>query len=233
MMLLSAELKDALASHGIPDEARLVTLGCPKASLFLMDLSAHSAVKIIPARDEEDLMSCCRERHVTAVLVDADLAMPLIKTLVSQQLGVGVVAFGDDIQDKEASLRGAGALDVLDAVGPELLNSLHRALDYRALYLLEMAHRCEIKRLQSQELNLLGHAPETMSDDLSGNQAPPLPVGPLSLLDLDAATEAFELAYIERVQQLCSSARETASCLGISSATLSRRSRKEGKSDDL
>ncbi|CAN0574892.1 unnamed protein product, partial [Laminaria digitata] len=49
---------------------------------------------------------------------------------------------------------------------------------------------------------------------------------------LDEASEAFETAYIDRVQQLCASAREAAVHLGVSSATLSRRLRREGSPSD-
>src|SRR5215510_1767839 len=98
---------------------------------------------------------------------------------------------------------------------------------YTTLFRSIIAHRCESKRLHQRELELLGHPPETMSDDLNTFQPPPLPVGPMSIYNLDEASEAFEKAYIDRVQHLCASAREAAVYLGVSSATLSRRLRRE------
>ena len=62
-------------------------------------------------------------------------------------------------------------------------------------------------------MDLLGYPPETMTDDLTTFQPPPLPVGPISTYNLEASSEAFERAYIDRVQLLCESAREAAKYL--------------------
>jgi transcriptional regulator of aromatic amino acid metabolism len=70
-----------------------------------------------------------------------------------------------------------------------------------------------------------------MTDDLNTFQPPPLPVGPISAYNLEEASEAFERAYIDRVQHLCDSAREAAQRLDVSAATLARRLRKEGAAD--
>lgn len=108
-----------------------------------------------------------------------------------------------------------------------LMAQLSRAFLYRALYLLELAHRCEARRLSTRSQALVGAQATELSDDLSSAQPPSLPVGLMSELHLDSAADAFERAYIERVQALSSSAREAAEALEVSTTTLARRLRRE------
>jgi hypothetical protein len=141
---------------------------------------------------------------------------------------VAMIAVGGD-GPPASSLRAMGVMSVLvDATEAALKPLLARGLEFRALRALELAHRCEARRIHRREMELVGHPPETMTDDLNTHQPPPLPVGPISAYNLEEVSEAFERAYIDRVQHLCDSAREAAQYLDVSAATLARRLRKEG-----
>ncbi|MFO0723307.1 MAG: hypothetical protein U1E65_05970 [Myxococcota bacterium] len=141
---------------------------------------------------------------------------------------VAMIAVGSD-GSPASSLRANGVMAVLtDATEGTLKPLLLRGLEFRALRALELAHRCEARRIHRREMELVGHPPETMTDDLNTHQPPPLPVGPISAYNLEEVSEAFERAYIDRVQHLCDSAREAAQYLDVSAATLARRLRKEG-----
>lgn len=141
---------------------------------------------------------------------------------------VAVIAVGAD-GPSVGTLRAMGVMGVVGDPSEETLRGLvRRGLELRALRALELAHRCESRRLVRREMDLMGYPPETMTDDLNTFQPPPLPVGPISTYNLEDASEAFERAYIDRVQHLCESAREAAQYLDVSAATLARRTRKEG-----
>lgn len=141
---------------------------------------------------------------------------------------VAVIAVGVD-GPSVGTLRAMGVMGVVSDPSEEALRNLvRRGLELRALRALELAHRCESRRLVRREMDLMGYPPETMTDDLNTFQPPPLPVGPISTYNLEEASEGFERAYIDRVQHLCESAREAAQYLDVSAATLARRTRKEG-----
>lgn len=141
---------------------------------------------------------------------------------------VAVIAVGAD-GPSVGTLRAMGVMGVVsDPSEDTLRNLVRRGLELRALRALELAHRCESRRLVRREMDLMGYPPETMTDDLNTFQPPPLPVGPISTYNLEEASEGFERAYIDRVQHLCESAREAAQYLDVSAATLARRTRKEG-----
>lgn len=141
---------------------------------------------------------------------------------------VAVIAVGGE-GPTVGTLRAMGVMGVVTEQTDDPLRSLiRRGLELRALRALELAHRCESRRLVRREMDLMGYPPETMTDDLNTFQPPPLPVGPISTYNLEEASEGFERAYIDRVQHLCESAREAAQYLDVSAATLARRTRKEG-----
>lgn len=141
---------------------------------------------------------------------------------------VAVIAVGAE-GPSVGTLRAMGVMGVVTDPAEDALRSLlRRGLELRALRSLELAHRCESRRLVRREMDLMGYPPETMTDDLNTFQPPPLPVGPISTYNLEDASEGFERAYIDRVQHLCESAREAAQYLDVSAATLARRTRKEG-----
>ncbi len=177
----------------------------------------------------DEAVRAARTHRLLVVISNGDLAPTLLRALGSESISVGVVGYVPEASSiSPATLRSFGVMEVIkDFEETTLTTILRRGLDFRALLSLELAHRCESKRLHQRELELLGHPPETMSDDLNTFQPPPLPVGPMSTYNLDEASEAFEKAYIDRVQHLCASAREAAVYLGVSSATLSRRLRRE------
>lgn len=226
--LLTPEVQKVLKANGIPTKTLVVSLGCEQAAAALEPLCDGSESTFIHAADAAEVVSHCRSERLVAVLVSAEEATPLLRKLSAEGVTVGVLAWeAKEGESQAARLRTRGAMDVIRAVNEDGVGVLRRAIEYRALLILELAHRCESRRLVNRELDLLGQPPESMSDDLSVFQPPPLPVGPLSIYNLDQASEAFETAYIDRVQQLCSSAREAAQHLGVSSATLSRRQRKE------
>ncbi len=232
MSLLSADTETVLKGHGIPVRPHVLLHGCPEALDAVRALTGEDAAST--ADTAAEVVSGVRAHRVVAVVAGAELAGPLIRALNAENLTVSVIAVrqGDE-GSSSAQLRAQGVMDLVTEVSAAALEPLlRRGLDFAALLTLELAHRCESRRLMNRELELLGQPPESMSDDLSVFQPPPLPVGPLSVYNLDEASEAFETAYIDRVQQLCASAREAAVHLGVSSATLSRRLRREGSPSD-
>jgi hypothetical protein len=178
-----------------------------------------------------DVAAGARRHRLSTVVTHARQAGDVMKALTAESTLVGVLVYDPDgFESSSAALRAQGAMDVIaDLDAENWASTLSRAFDFRGLLLLELDHRCESKRLSQRELELLGEPPESLSDDLDTFQPPPLPVGPMSIYDLDSASDAFETAYIERVQFLCSSSREAAQVLGVSPATLSRRQRKEAE----
>lgn len=231
MALLSSEIESVLKGHGIPVRPHAVIVDCPDAIAVVKRIMPEDATTV--ADTAQEAVKAIRSFRISAVVTGADSAGPLIRALNAENLTVAVLALdpkGDG--SSSAQLRAQGVMDVLTDLSEDAVTPLvKRALDFAALLVLELAHRCESRRLLNRELELLGQPPESMSDDLSVFQPPPLPVGPLSVYNLEEASEAFETAYIDRVQQLCASAREAASHLGVSSATLSRRLRRESSVD--
>ena len=228
MALVSPEIEAVLKKHGMAIRGHVVTLGCPEVLPALEKICGESGEEVTPAETLADAVKALRQERIATAVVGAEHAGNLIRQLNAENLSVGVLAFDNtNGADRSAQLRAAGAMDVFRSGEGDLTSLLRRGLDFAALLQLELAHRCESRRLTNRELELLGQPPESMSDDLSVFQPPPLPVGPLSVYNLEEASEAFETAYIDRVQQLCSSAREAAVFLGVSSATLSRRQRRE------
>lgn len=228
--LLSPEVEGALKAHGIPTLTHVGVVGCDEAVPTLTRLTPN-ALSVYSTVDEA--VRGARTHRILVLVSGAELTMPLLRALNADTTGssgsIGVIAYvPESSSTSPAVLRSFGTMDVIrDVSETTLVPVLRRGLDVRALLQLELLHRCESKRLVQRELELLGHPPETMSDDLSTFQPPPLPVGPMSTYDLEEASEAFERAYIDRVQHLCASAREAAVHLGVSSATLSRRLRRE------
>ncbi len=225
--MLSHEIRSALEVHGISTRAHVDVLHSSAVYEVLKDVLSDASI-----HRHESVASAIRtaRSHCLSVIVAAaDEAPALLKGLNAQNVVIAVIVVQEEPDRKaSAALRALGAMDVCQRSDEANLRTLaQRGLDFRALLALELAHRCESKRLLNRELELLGQPPEQMSDDLTTFQPPPLPVGPTSLYDLDEASDAFERSYIDRVQQLCGSAREAAAHLGVSSATLSRRLRKE------
>lgn len=227
-VLLSSELEAALKTQGIPTKPHVGVIDCDAAVPLLTALAPDKNGLAVYATIE-DALKGTRAHRLTVILSGAQMAQSLLRALNDDALTVGVVAYvPEGSAVSPAVLRSFGVMDVArDLSEATLLPLIRRGMDFRALLALELAHRCESKRLERRELELLGHPPETMSDDLNTFQPPPLPVGPMSTYNLDEASEAFERAYIDRVQHLCASAREAAIYLGVSSATLSRRTRRE------
>lgn len=225
--LLSTEVENALKAHGIPTHAQIGVVGCDDVVPLLSRLTSSHGLFVYGSTEEA--VKGARTHRLMVLVSGADIALALLRALNTDSVSIGVVGYvpeGSSVSP--AVLRSFGIMDVVrDLSEATLLPILRRGLDVRALLALELAHRCESKRLHLRELELLGHPPETMSDDLNTFQPPPLPVGPMSVYNLDEASEAFERAYIDRVQHLCASAREAAVYLGVSSATLSRRLRRE------
>lgn len=232
MTILSAEIEAALKALGISTGVKVLAVDCAAAHPILEALAGEGAV--VAATTVVDAVKQARSLRLAAVVSNPELAAAVVRGLAAENLTFGVLALspaGDG--SASAILRAGGVMDVLpDLSEIAVVAPLRRALDCSALLALELAHRCESRRLLNRELDLLGQPPESMSDDLLGVQPPPLPVGPLSVYNLEEASEAFETAYIERVQQLCASSREAALYLGVSSATLSRRTRRESALDD-
>jgi len=230
MPLLSAEIEAVLKGHGISASPQVLLHGCAEILAAVRAVTGEEGAE--EANSTADVAKGVRRHRVVTVLSGAEAAGPLIRALNAENLAVAVIAVQQGQDLSPAHLRAQGVMDVLTDTAPAPLEQLlRRALDFSALLTLELAHRCESRRLLNRELELLGQPPEGMSDDLSVFQPPPLPVGPLSVYNLEEASEAFETAYIDRVQQLCASAREAAVHLGVSSATLSRRLRRESTAD--
>ena len=227
--LVSTEIATILESHGIPTEGYVEVYDCPEAAEVLRQLPGSLSVR---AHDDVDgLLGPVRRRELSVVVGHARSVGSVLTRLQQDGLILGVLVYDPEGHDSNsAALRARGVMDVLTDLDPEhLAPVVRRALDFRALLLLELDHRCESKRLVQRELELLGEPPDQLSDDLDVFQPPPLPVGPLSTYNLEEASESFETAYIGRVQQLCSSAREAAQVLGVSPATLSRRQKRESE----
>jgi hypothetical protein len=225
--LISPEVAAALERHGISSQPFIQVLD-GQALLPSLDAvvgSEHLEVQPDPA----SVVRAIRARRVTGVIVGRGSASALLDTLAREHQTVAVVVHEPEADETAAAaLRSRGVMEIIGGEPPAGWTPLlRRMIDYRALLVLELQHRCEAKRLAERELELLGLPPESMSDDLTTHQPPPLPVGPMSVYNLEEASEAFETAYIDRVQQLCASAREAAEHLGVSSATLSRRLRRE------
>lgn len=225
--LVSSDVASTLETHGIPTEGRVEVYDCPEAAEAVRALDL--GVPVSAHGDVESLLAAVRRRELAVVLGHARSITRLLRRLQQDGLVLGVLVYDPDGHDSNsAALRAQGVMDVLPNLEPDGLRvQLQRAFDFRALLLLELDHRCESRRLVQRELELLGEPPDQLSDDLDVFQPPPLPVGPLSTYNLDEASDAFETAYIGRVQQLCSSAREAAQVLGVSPATLSRRQKRE------
>lgn len=230
VVLLSPEVESALKAHGIPTLTHVGVVGCDEAVPILTRLTPN-ALSVYGSIEEA--VRGARTHRILVLVAGAETALPLLRALNADTTGssgsIGVIGYlAEAASTSPAVLRSFGTMDVFRELSEAaLVPVLRRGLDVRALLALELLHRCESKRLHQRELELLGHPPETMSDDLSTFQPPPLPVGPMSTYDLEEASEAFERAYIDRVQHLCASAREAAVHLGVSSATLSRRLRRE------
>jgi len=225
--LVSPEIASILEAHGIPTEGRVDVFDCAEAKAALETFVPAGQVATHATLD--DLMVAVRRRELSVVCGHARSASELLRRLQHEALTLGVVIYDPRGHDSDSAvLRAQGVMDVVTDVEPSTLEpATRRAMDFRALLLLELDHRCESRRLAQRELELLGEPPDQMSDDLDTVQPPPLPVGPLSTYNLEEASEAFETAYIGRVQQLCSSAREAAQVLGVSPATLSRRQKRD------
>jgi len=164
------------------------------------------------------------------LLMDAKAVPSFVQALGGDPSSmVAVIAIGNGDGPSAGTLRAMGVMAVVvDPTETSLRGLIRRGMELRALRALELAHRCESRRLVRREMDLMGYPPETMTDDLNTYQPPPLPVGPISTYNLEEASESFERAYIDRVQHLCASAREAAQYLDVSAATLARRTRKEG-----
>ena len=225
--LISPEVASVLERHGISAEPSFQILG--ESDLFSALEPLVGRERLQTHSSAESVARAVRAKRITGVLVDRGSAGSLLATLASEHQTVGVVVYQPEADESAAAaLRSRGVMEIVsDLQGADWSDLLRRIIDYRALLVLELQHRCESKRLTERELELLGQPPESMSDDLTTHQPPPLPVGPMSTYNLEEASESFETAYIDRVQQLCASAREAAEYLGVSSATLSRRLRKE------
>ncbi len=225
--LLTSEVAVILGAHGIPVTLRLELVDCPEAIPVVQAFG--DAVQIDVHDEPGAVLANARKREPVAILVHVRSAERLLDFLQEDGAMVGVVVFDPDgHESNSAALRAKGVMDVVtELASRDLEIVLRKAFDFRALLLLELDHRCESKRLHQREHDLLGATPDQLSDDLEVFQPPPLPVGPMSAYNLEEASEAFETAYISRVQQLCSSSREAAQVLGVSPATLSRRQKKE------
>ena len=232
MALVSPEIESVMKKHGMAVRGHIVTFDCSDILAVVEQTCGETGDEVTPVDSVQEAVKALRQQRIATAVIGAEHAGVVVRQLNAENLSVGVIAYDNgDNSDRGAQLRAAGAMDVLQKGNEGVLRTLlRRGLDFAALLQLELAHRCESRRLTNRELELLGQPPESMSDDLSVFQPPPLPVGPLSVYNLEEASEAFETAYIDRVQQLCSSAREAAVFLGVSSATLSRRQRREGAS---
>jgi hypothetical protein len=225
--LISSDVEAVLRLQGIATETHVGLLEASSIRPIVQRISGDA--KILELKSVEEAVRAARSSHHYVFLVGAKSVLPLIEGLGSDASAMGaIIAVGPD-GPSAATLRSAGAMAVVPEPTDDALRPLvRRGLEYRALRALELAHRCEARRLLRRHMELLGHPPETMTDDLNTFQPPPLPVGPISTYNLEEVSEAFERAYIDRVQHLCASAREAAQYLDVSAATLARRLRKEG-----
>jgi hypothetical protein len=226
------EVEAALEQYGLPTDTHVHVVDCEVVLPLLAQMIDGERTHVHAAVG--DAVKAARSNRISVILSGERSVRAVLEVLASENLSIAVIAHQSVMgsESESTNLRAAGAMDIFTDVTEEaLLPLLHRGLDFRALLELELASRCEARRLLNRELEILGHPPESMSDDLMTSQPPPLPVGPMSVFHLEEASEAFERAYIDRVQQLCGSAREAALHLGVSSATLSRRIRKENTVD--
>lgn len=226
-VLISPEVAAVLDKHGIPAVPQFQVLDCGALLPVLEPIVGRDRIHV--HERPQDVVRAVRAHRVTGVVVGRRSAAALLDALAQENQVVGVVVYQPEADESAAAaLRSRGVMEIVTETSPRSWPALlRRVIDYRALLILELQHRCESKRLAERELELLGQPPESMSDDLTTHQPPPLPVGPMSTYNLEEASESFETAYIDRVQQLCASAREAAEHLGVSSATLSRRLRRE------
>lgn len=224
--LLSVEVEAALKQYGLPTDTHVHVLHCDEVLPLLSEMIGNKGVTVHGAVPET--VKAARSNRIAVIIAGQGSVTKTLEALAADNLPVGVIAHHQGNGELSSNLRSAGAMDVFNDVTEEaVLPLLNRGLDFRAILALELASRCEARRLMDRELEIIGQPPESMSDDLTTFQPPPLPVGPMSVFNLEEASECFERAYIDRVQQLCGSAREAALHLGVSSATLSRRLRRE------
>lgn len=229
--LLTPEIRSVLELQGLSDETRVAAFDCDAPTLEVLGrLVGEGALS--PFTKPEDAARVAKTAD-NWVLVAPSARVPELLDAVGSDVNstIAVIALGAPGPDgpSAAMLRARGAMAVVEhPTEPALEQHLRRGFEFRALRALELLHRTEARRLRRREMDLLGHPPETMTDDLTTFQPPPLPVGPISTYNLEASSEAFERAYIDRVQLLCESAREAAKYLDVSAATLARRLRREG-----
>ena len=231
--LLTPEVRSVLELQGLGAETRVGALGCEaRVIASLTRLVGEDSLRVFTKVEEAARVAKSSEHWV--LLAPSSKVAELLQTIGSEVSStIAVIALGqpDPSGPSAAMLRALGAMAVADDLTDKSLElHLRRGFEFRALRALELLHRCEARRLKRREMDLLGHPPETMTDDLSTFQPPPLPVGPISTYRLEDSSEAFERAYIDRVQLLCESAREAAKYLDVSAATLARRLRREGSS---
>ena len=227
--MLSNEFQAVLKVQGLSTDCYIGVYDCDQVVGTLQGLAGDAMV--IELADTAEAVRGARSPGHFVLIVGTQSASQVLAAIAADTSSlIAVIAVGEVSEDgpSAASLRSSGVMDVIVSPDEAILRSaLKRGLEFRALRALELAHRCESARLLRRELDLLGHPPEYMTDDLSTFQPPPLPVGPTAVYDLDQASELFEKAYIDRVQHLCASAREAALHLDVSAATLARRLRKE------
>ncbi len=228
--LLSNEFQAVLKLQGCSTDTYVGALDCPEVVPILRKIAGDSMV--IEFSDVTEAVKGARTTAHFVIVCGIGIVMDALRAIGSEVSStVGLIAIGDVASAKvtAAAIRSAGAMAVEPTPTEESVRRLlRRGLEFRALRALELAHRCESQRLYRRELELLGSPPEHMTDDLDTFQPPPLPVGPISTYNLEEASEAFERAYIDRVQHLCASAREAAMHLDVSAATLARRLRRDG-----
>ncbi|MCC7383855.1 MAG: hypothetical protein IT384_18580 [Deltaproteobacteria bacterium] len=226
-VLIRPEVDAVLRTQGITTEVHLGLLDCDELKPMLEHALEGAKVDLLKSAD--DGARAARSAAHYVLLATGRHVMQLIQLLGTDVATiVAIIAVGSE-GPTAATLRSMGAMAVVpEPTQDNLVPLIKRGIEYRALRALELAHRCEARRLARREMDLLGHPPETMTDDINTYQPPPLPVGPISTYNLEEASEAFERAYIDRVQHLCASAREAAQYLDVSAATLARRLRKEG-----
>jgi hypothetical protein len=228
--LLNNDFQAVLKNQGISTDTYVGVYGCPNIVPALRAIAGDSMV--VEVSDEAEAAQGARSTAHWVLLVHVAQVMSVIRTIGGDVAStVAVIAIGKAPEGgpSSAELRSAGAMDVCEDPSEENLRRIvRRGLEFRALRALELAHRCESRRLTQRELDLLGHPPEHMTDDLSTFQPPPLPVGPSSNYSLEEASEAFERSYIDRVMHLTASAREAATFLDVSAATLARRTKRDG-----
>lgn len=219
-------MESALRLQGIDCETHVGLFGVDALTALVAETAPGAKIDVLPSL--EAVIKAARSSLHYVLLVEAKRVPGLISAMgVDPSVMVAVIAIGAG--PSAGALRAMGALTLIaEPTEASLWPWLKRGAEIRALRALELAHRCESRRLRRREMELMGYPPETMTDDLSTFQPPPLPVGPISTYNLEDASEGFERAYIDRVQHLCASAREAAEYLEVSAATLARRTRGSG-----